>query len=57
MRFCLSFRQATAVTWKSQPASTVFFRSLRARRAKTRNTARVTSAAWAASPIRRSAEE
>ena len=34
-----------------------FFRNLRARRARTRNTARVTSAAWAASPVRRSAEE
>ena len=42
---------------ESQPASTVFFRSLRARRARTRTTARVTCAAWAASPIRRSAEE
>jgi hypothetical protein len=46
MRF--SFRQATAVMSKSQPASTVFFRNLRARPARTRNTARVTSAAWAA---------
>ena len=49
----IRFRHAMAVTWNSQPASTVCFRSLRARRARTRNTARVTSAAWSALPVRR----
>jgi len=53
----MRFRQATAVTWNSQPARTVFFRSLRARRARTRNTARVTSPAWSTLPVRRSANE
>ena len=52
-----SFRHATAVTWNNQPASTVFVRSLRARRASTRKTARVTSSALPALPVRRYAEE
>ena len=49
--------KATAVTWNSQSARTVVFRSMRARRASTRNTARVASPAWSALPVRRSANE
>jgi len=52
-----SFRQATAVTLNSQPASTVFLRNLRARRAKTRKTARVTAPASSALPVCRYADE
>ena len=50
-------RQTTLVIWKSQLTSTVFFRSLDARRANTRKTARVTSDACTVSLVRRNADE
>ena len=55
--FLATLRQASAVTVNNQTASTVCFRSLRARRASTRKTARVTSPALSVLPVRRYAEE